>query len=85
MLIHQITLLPHLGLNSAKEFGGKTSKRDLTEKMKNKFKLVKKPRGYSITSITDPVVKVSTQILASKVTRKCCVDKVSAPVVSLAA
>ena len=60
MLIHQITLLPHSGLNPAKEFGGKTSERDLAKKMKEKFKLVKKPHEYSITSITDPVVKIST-------------------------
>lgn len=60
MLIHMITLLPHSRLNSTKVFGGKTSECDLTEKMKDKFKLVKKPCGYSITSITDPTVKVAT-------------------------
>lgn len=53
--------------------------------MKEKFKLVKKPRGYAISSICDLVVKVATQILAAKVMRKCCVDEVSAPVVALVA
>ncbi len=60
-------------------------KRDLAEKMKDKFKLVKKPCGYSITLIIDPMVKVATQILASKVMRKCRADEVPTPMVSLAA
>jgi len=85
MLIHKITLLPHSALNPSKVFGGKTSKRDLAEKMNDKFKLVKKSCMYSITSITDPVVKISMKILAGKVLRKCRTDKVPAPVVSLAA
>lgn len=85
MLIHRITLLPHLGLNPAKEFGGKTSERDIEEKMKDKFKLMKKLHGYSITSITDPTVKIATQILASKIMRKCHADEVTMPVISLAA
>jgi len=53
MLIHRITLLPHLGLNLAKALHGKTRERDLVENIKDNFKLVKKPHGYSITSITD--------------------------------
>jgi len=85
MLIHRITLLSHLGLNPTKEFSKKMSERDLAEKMKEKFKLVKKPCGYSITSITDLVVKISTYILAGKVMRKCRADKVPTPVISLAA
>ena len=60
MLIHRITLLPHPRLNLAKVFGRKTSEHDLTEKMKDKYKLVKNPCRYSITSIIDPAVKVST-------------------------
>ena len=51
--------------------------------MKEKFKLVKS-RGYAISSICNPTVKVETQILARKVMRKCCVDEVLAPVVALA-
>jgi len=47
--------LPHSGLNLAKEFVGKMSECDHAEKMKDKFKLVKKPCGYSITLIIDPV------------------------------
>jgi len=70
MLIHQIMLLPHSGLNPAKEFDRKTSEHDLTERMKKKFNLVKKPHEYSITSITNPMVKISTQILVGKVMRK---------------
>ena len=41
-------------------FGGKASECDLTETMKDKFKLTKKPCGYSITIITNSVVKVAT-------------------------
>lgn len=60
MVIHQITLLPHLGLNSAKDFGGKISECDLVEKRKEKFKLVRKLREYSITSITNLIVQFAT-------------------------
>lgn len=83
MLIHRITLLPHSGLNPAKAFGGKVGEHDLSERMKDKFKLVKKPCGYSISSITHPTVKVATQILARKVMSKYYVDEVLAPVVLL--
>jgi len=85
MWIHRITLLPHSGLNLAKEFGGNTGEHDLVEVMKDKFKLVKKSCGYSISSIMDPAMKVVTKILARKVMRKCRVDEVPVPVVSLAA
>ena len=70
MLIHRITLLPHSGLHPAKEFGGKTSERDLVKRIKDKFKLVKNPHRYSISNIIDPIVKVATQILAGKIMRK---------------
>jgi len=66
-------------------FGGKGGEQALVESMKEKFKLVKKPRGYAISSICDPAVKVAMQILARKVMRKCCADEVSMPVVTLAA
>lgn len=85
MLIHRITSLPHSGLNPAKEFGRKTGEHDLAERMKDKFKLVKKPCGYSTSSITDPMEKVATQILAGKVMRKCRTNEVPTPVVSLTA
>lgn len=60
MLIHKITLLPHSSLNLAMEFGGNTGEHDLTERMKEKFKLSKKPHSYSIFSIINPTVKVAT-------------------------
>jgi len=53
--------------------------------MKKKFELIKKPHSYSIKSINNPMVKISTQILANKVMRKCRMDVVPAPMVSLAA
>jgi len=85
MLIHEITLLPHLGLNPAKAFGRKTRECDLIENMKDKFKLVKKPCKYSINSIIDPAIRVSKQILVVKVMRKSHANKVLAPMVLLAA
>lgn len=51
-------------------FGRKGGKLALGEAMKEKFKLVKKPQSYSISSIYDPVVKVATHILVGKVMRK---------------
>lgn len=57
MLIHKITLLSHSKLNPAKAFGGKLGEHNLTERIKDKFKRVKKSRKYSISSITNPTVK----------------------------
>ena len=54
------------------------------EAMKKKYKLKKKKRGYAISSIKDKGVRIATQLLASKVMRKCHGDEVSAPVVALA-
>lgn len=64
MVIHRITHLLHESLNLAKDFGRKADERDLVEKMKKKFELVKNLCGYSFTSINDPTMKISTQILA---------------------
>ena len=71
MLIDRVTLLPHSRLNPAMAFDGKTGERDLAMRMKDKFKLAKKLCGYSISSITNPTVKVATQILVGKIMRKC--------------
>jgi len=60
ILIHKITHLPHEALNPAKEFRGKVGKRDLAKKMKKNFELVKKPRSYSIMSINNPTMNIST-------------------------
>lgn len=73
-LIHKITWLPYIVENSAMTFGGKGGKHALAEAMKEKFKLVKKLRGYAISSISDPVVEVAMQILAGMVMRKCCAE-----------
>jgi len=66
-------------------FGEKGGEQALTEAMKEKFKLVKKPWGYAISSISDPTVKVAMQILVGKVMRKCRADEVPTPIVALAA
>lgn len=75
--------LATLALNATKKFGGKTSQCDLTKKMKEKFKLVKNLHWYSIKSITNPMVKITTQILTRKVMRTCCAHEVPTPVISL--
>ena len=67
------------------EFGGKSKEKKLVDRMKNKFVLIKKSRGYSILSITYKAMQFSTQILAFKVMRKCHTNKVSAIVISLVA
>lgn len=67
------------------EFSGKMGECDPAEWMKDKFKLAKKLRGYSISNITNPAIKVVAQILAGKIMRKCHTDEVLAPVVSLVA
>jgi len=77
--------LPYTGKNLAMMFGGKGGEEDLTEAMKEKFKLVKKLRGYAISSICDLVLKVATQILVRKFMRKCHADEVIAPVIALVA
>jgi len=56
----------------------------LAEAVKAKYKLEKKKRGYAITSIKDKGVCIATQLLASKVMRKCHTDEVLAPVIALA-
>lgn len=84
MLIHRITKLPYTGANVAKKFGGKIKEKELTDKMKTEYGLVRKSHGYSIHSIVDPMVWFATQILVGKVIRKCCVDEVSVLVISLA-
>jgi len=63
---------------------GKSSDLALTEAMKKKYKLEKKKRGYTISSIKDKWVHVATQLLTRKVMRKCHDDEVPEPVVALA-
>ena len=85
MLIHRVTLLPHLGLNLAMEIGKKTGEHKVAIRMKDKFKLTKKPFEYLISCITNLMDKVNAQILAGRIMRKCHVDEVPTLVVSLAA
>ena len=54
------------------------------EAMKKKYKLEKKKRGYTISSIKDKAVHTATQLLVGKVMRQCRGDEVPAPVVALA-
>lgn len=83
MLINCIALLPYTSENPAMIFGGKSGEQVLTESMKEKFILVKKPRGYAISSIYAPTVKVAMQILVGKVMWKCHANEVVTPVVTL--
>lgn len=56
MLIHRIITLSYEGVDLAKEFGGKSKEKQITDKMKREFGLVEKSHGYSMCSITDGVV-----------------------------
>ena len=84
MLIHRITRFPYQGVDSTEDFGRKTKEKQLVDKMKSKFGLVKKSCRYSIISITDKAVQFSTRILACKIMRKCHADKVLTSIISLA-
>jgi len=84
MLIHHITHLPYTSKNPSVIFCGKGRELALVESMKEKFKMMKKWRGYAISSICNPTMKVATQILSWKVMRKCCVDEVPASIIALA-
>ena len=53
MNIHKITHLSHEGLNLDKEFGRNTGEKELVERMKQDYELVKKLRENSIFSISD--------------------------------
>jgi len=52
--------LSYEGLNPAKEFVKKMREKDLAERMNKYYKFVKKSQGYSILSITDPVVQLAS-------------------------
>jgi len=82
-LIHHIYRLPYKGKDLLK-IAGKGSDLALAEAMKEKYKIEKKKRGYTISSIKDKGVRIATQFLAGKVMRKCCVDEIPTPVVMLA-
>lgn len=84
MLIHRITHLPYKGMNPTKEFGGKTGQKDLAKRMNRDYGLMKKSQGYSILSIIDLKIQLATQVLVGKVMRKCHMNEVLVPVVSLA-
>lgn len=58
MLIHCIMRLSYTDENLAMIFGGKGGEQALAKSMKEKFKLVKNPHGYIISSICNPLVKV---------------------------
>lgn len=83
-LIHHITWLPCKGEDHAHISEGKSSDLAIAEAIKKKYKVAKKKRDYTISSINDKAVNVVTQILVGKVMRKCHADEVSTPVVALA-
>jgi len=53
------------------------------EAMKKKYQLVKKKRGYTISSIKDKAIHVATQILVEKVMHKFRADEVATLVIVL--
>jgi len=56
MLIHRITKFPYKGVDLAKEFGGKSKEKELENRMKIEFGLIKNARRYSIYSTQDQEV-----------------------------
>jgi len=82
-LIHRISRLPIKGSNPV-DIVGKSSDLGLVEAMKAKYKLEKKKRGYIIASIKYWGVCIATQLLASKLMRKCHADEVLTSVIALA-
>ena len=83
-LNHYITQLPCKGEDPIDISEGKSSDFAIVEAMKKKYKLEKKKRDYTISSINNKAVKVVTQILASKVMRRCHANEVPTLVVALA-
>ena len=74
ILIHRFTNFPYKGENPAKEFGGKSKEKELEDKIKTKFALIKKSLGYPIQSIQDQAMQFSAKILVGKIMRKCHTD-----------
>lgn len=83
-LIHRISRLPCKGKDLVTIAKGKGSDLALAKAMKTKYKLEKKKRGNTISSIKVKRVHIATQILAGKVMRKWCADEKLLPVVALA-
>jgi len=81
-LLHRVSLLPCKGKDPGVIIG-KSGDLALAKFMKKNYKLEKKKRDYTISSIKDKGVYVATQFLARKVMRKRCSDEVLAPVVAL--
>jgi len=82
-LIHHISQLPYKGKDPT-TIVGKGSDLALAEAKKEKYKLEKKKRGHVISNIKDKGLRIATQLLSSKLMRKCCTDEVPASVVALA-
>ena len=56
----------------------------LAEAINARYKLENKKKGYAIASIKEKGVYVATQLLASKLMRKCHIDKLPVSVIALA-
>lgn len=69
MLIHQIMLFLYQGVDPADAFVGKSQENKLAYQMKCDFRMVKKLHYHVISSISDGMVKFTTQILAKKIMR----------------
>ena len=85
MLFRGITVLPYQGKKPVEEFVGKSQHKTIPKEMKKQYNIVKKSRGYEISSLNDPAVHFSACTLARNIMRKCHANKVPAPVVSLVA
>jgi len=59
--------MSYIGENLVRAFGGNSHEHVLVEVMKEKFKLVNKPRGYAISTMSESAVKVAMLILVGNI------------------
>ena len=84
-LIHRIIGLPKEGPDPGIEFVGKHEDMKLAQHMKECFGLTKGKRGYQTLTIQHQNIRFAADLLACKLMRKCRMNEVSAPIVSIAA
>ena len=69
-IISSITRLPLIGFYPSPFFSGKEQDLGLVNRMKEKYKMSRDKRGFSIASINDTIVQFAMKILSSKLLRK---------------
>jgi hypothetical protein len=80
-----ITGLPTQGIDPALILDDKSKEKTLAEEMKNKYGTERGTRGIIIKQINNSMTQLGANILACKLLRKCCKDKVPIGVIAVAA